>query len=245
MPQTDYALLIYLLIVVMTIIGVTLRRSWVLRRAEKHRVDPSTLSRGTSLIAPIAAVFYTLMIGSLTLVSFVSRVPAAQLGWTARGWPWLLPAVLGAVAAAIGIKLLVSWLKRRTGTKYLSEWFQQHILPKSQREMWLTLIMLLPVVLFEELLMRSLWIGALLPFLPAGWLVLIGAILFGLMHTMQKLAGVVFATLFGLVLGALFVWTGGLLIPVVVHYVYNATAIGLTWLASTKRSVEDPSPAVA
>ncbi len=91
---------------------------------------------------------------------------------------------------------------------------------------WVALLLVvLPVVaVFEELLFR----GALVGGLAAGFglsapvLVAASAAAFALGHGVQGRVGVVVTGALGLVLGAVFVWTGSLAVVVVAHYLLNA-----------------------
>ena len=76
----------------------------------------------------------------------------------------------------------------------------------------------------EEVLFRGFllhhgvaWLGA-----PMG--LALSSLLFGLVHALS-LAYVIFASVLGLALGLLYLWSGNLLVPIVAHGVYDVAAL--------------------
>ncbi|OUC08017.1 hypothetical protein RY27_11515 [Litorilinea aerophila] len=130
------------------------------------------------------------------------------------------------------------WLTARTGHRYYSPLLLEIIVPRTAWELLGVLLALIPVVLLEELLFRSLLVGGLLPILPAPLLVVGWGILFGLMHSPQGLWGMTGASLAGIFLGVLFLEQGSLLTPLVTHYVANAVQIWLAMGAERPESVQ-------
>lgn len=78
----------------------------------------------------------------------------------------------------------------------------------------------------EELLFRGVLQTALVAPLGAGGAVAVAALVFGLVHYVNALYFVV-ATLMGVYLGVLYQWTGNLLVPCLVHGLYDWVAIRL------------------
>jgi uncharacterized protein len=107
-----------------------------------------------------------------------------------------------------------------------------YIIPKSRREFLLVLLALIPVVLLEELLFRSLLLGGLSPLAPEIALLIGFGLVFGLFHSPQGIWGMIGAGLGGIIFGLLFLWQQSLLAPVVAHYVANAAQIGVALLVS-------------
>lgn len=89
-------------------------------------------------------------------------------------------------------------------------------------------------VLFRGLLLHhgSAWLG-----MPAG--LALSSLLFGLVHALS-LAYVVFASLLGLALGLLYLWSGNLVVPIVAHGVYDVVA--LWYLIHIRRETPGPMP---
>ena len=92
----------------------------------------------------------------------------------------------------------------------------------------------------EELLFRGVIQARLAQWLsPAAGLVL-ASILFGLAHTITA-AYAVLATIFGLYLGGLWLWSGNLLVAITAHAIYDFLA--LVYLARRTRGHKAVSPA--
>ncbi len=78
----------------------------------------------------------------------------------------------------------------------------------------------------EELLFRGVLQAALVEVLGPVAALVVAALVFGLVHALSW-AYFAMASLMGLYLGALFLLTGNLLLPVIVHAVYDAIAIAI------------------
>jgi hypothetical protein len=83
----------------------------------------------------------------------------------------------------------------------------------------------------EELLFRAYLIPWLDQALPLWGAVLVSSMLFGLLHAYQGYAGVLKTAAVGLVLALIFLVTGSILVPVVLHIVVDAYAGALSWIA--------------
>jgi len=76
----------------------------------------------------------------------------------------------------------------------------------------------------EELLFRGVLQGGLENPLGTWWALLIASLLFGLAHALTP-AYFVLATLMGVYLGLIYVWTSNLLIVIVIHALYDWLAL--------------------
>ncbi len=94
----------------------------------------------------------------------------------------------------------------------------------------------------EELLFRGVIQSGLSASFGAWPGLLVASVLFGGMHALSR-AYFVLATLMGLYLGALYQATGNLLLPALVHGLYDAIAIGYLLLAGNGRRDESSEPA--
>jgi membrane protease YdiL (CAAX protease family) len=182
------------------------------------------------LLNPVDMALRLGLILLLAGAAWLAGVSPARLGWTLHGW-------LRQAGGGIVIGVMLAWLLRRLGqagasmdgsatsTGFQPEEVVRLILPRSRREGFLVLLALFPAALLEELLFRSLWIGAASLVWPSWLMLALSALLFGLMHTAQGRVGVVATTLAGFLFGALFLWSGSLLLPLVAHYVANAVQV--------------------
>jgi membrane protease YdiL (CAAX protease family) len=155
----------------------------------------------------------------------------SQLDWVTLGWVVANPLRQIAIglgvggALAVGLLALPNWLVRTTGTRFYSKQFVEMITPHSTRELYQVMLALVPVVLLEELLFRSVLMGGLSPIFDATLLLSGVSMLFGALHLMQGSWGMVGAGFASIVLGALFLMEQSLLAPVVAHYVANLMQI--------------------
>jgi uncharacterized protein len=165
------------------------------------------------------------------------RVDAAQVGMgPPRQWPGLLTglAVLAVVAlVVVSVRALRSGAlvgpppdvvrPRVPGEPRHAEPPGQAtvaLLPRSRSERHLFALVGVTAGVCEEWLYRGFLlavVAALAPGLPTVALVLVAAVAFGLAHAYQGLSGVVSTGVLGGVLAAVYLQTGSLLIPVLLH----------------------------
>ncbi|WP_228395382.1 CPBP family intramembrane glutamic endopeptidase [Modestobacter roseus] len=116
------------------------------------------------------------------------------------------------------------------------------LLPRSRSERRLFALVGVTAGVCEEWLYRGFFlavVAAALPGLPFGLLVLVAAVAFGLAHAYQGVSGVVTTGVLGGVLAAVYLETGSLLLPVLLH-----ALIDLRFLL-VPASALPPGPAVA
>lgn len=179
------------------------------------------------LLLPAENLVRLLLIAACIGLGLLSGLPPEQLGWTLDNWvaacAW---GILWGAALAWVFYLSTQWVVKRTGRRYYSPAVVEAVVPRSPAEYWPVMAAMLPVVILEEMLFRSLLIGGMEPLLPAPILVAATAIIFGLMHAPQGLWGVAGALLAGLLLGVLFLAFGSLVVVIAAHYVANTAQIG-------------------
>lgn len=178
------------------------------------------------LLLPAENLLRLVLIGVCLLLGLLSGAPAAQLGWVfSNVGQQVLWGVVWGMGTALFFYLSTKWLVAYTGQRFYSSIVIQSITPQSRVELVLVLALMLPVVLLEELLFRSLLIGGLGLLWPTSFLMITWSILFGLLHSPQGLWGMIGAGLAGLLLGMLFVAQGSILLPIVAHYVTNCLQV--------------------
>ncbi|WP_138759677.1 CPBP family intramembrane glutamic endopeptidase [Modestobacter altitudinis] len=94
------------------------------------------------------------------------------------------------------------------------------LLPRSRSERHLFALVGVTAGVCEEWLYRGFFlavVGALLPALPTAGLVLVAGVGFGLAHAYQGLSGVLTTGVLGAVLAGVYLATGSLLLPVLLH----------------------------
>jgi membrane protease YdiL (CAAX protease family) len=94
------------------------------------------------------------------------------------------------------------------------------VLPRTRAERRLFTLVGVTAGVCEEWLYRGFFlavVAALVPALPAGALVAVAAVAFGLAHAYQGVSGIVLTGVLGGVFAALYLQTGSLLLPVLLH----------------------------
>jgi uncharacterized protein len=191
---------------------------------------------GNPLFFPADQILHIALCVACVGLGILSGAPYSQLGWFAPqpGRVVLLGVVAGLLLAAF-FYAATRWVVARTGDRYYSSVVVEMMAPRSRREMALVAVAILPAVLLEELLFRSLCVGGLGVVAPAAALVLAGALIFGLMHSPQGDWGMTGAALAGLLFGVMFLWAGSLLLPIVAHYVVNVVQLWGAGRAASRR----------
>ena len=169
-----------------------------------------------------ALVVEQVVSGTAILVFWrLGRISAASLGLSApRSWPWATAALLALVAA-----LLWSGLKLRPKAGKIREKLRDGVgtlFPDTAGERsWFARISI-GAAISEELAYRGFllyYLSSYLPQLNTPERILVSAVVFGLAHLYQGWKGVITTGCGGLVLAILYVSTGSLLAPMVVHAV--------------------------
>lgn len=174
------------------------------------------------LLSPSESIARLVLVGLCLALAWLSGLPASQLGLSsAQPLQTIgLGLVIGLVSQVI-VNGLTFWAIRRFGRNIYSPLVIRNILPRRPMEwFWLTLAFW-PAVAMEELLFRSLWLGVFQDLAPLPFLIIGTSIVFGLMHQPQGVLGMLIAGLLNIFLGLLFVWSGELLLPLLVHYLIN------------------------
>jgi membrane protease YdiL (CAAX protease family) len=163
-----------------------------------------------------------IMVGICLFFAWLSGLPPRSLGlYTVDAWRGLGVGVTAGVAVLLLVNLISHLAIRRFGPAIYSPWLLLNILPKRRAEWLLVALAFIPPIAMEELLFRSLWLGAFQGIVPL--LLLIGAtsVVFGVMHLPQGTLGMLLAGVINIGFCFLFVWTGELLVTMVAHYTVN------------------------
>jgi membrane protease YdiL (CAAX protease family) len=109
-------------------------------------------------------------------------------------------------------------------------------LPKTREQLAWGLAVSIAAGVFEEIAYRGYLIPYVQTWLP-GWTgVGAAALIFGLAHLYQGKAGMLMTTLLGGVFGYLFVATGSLILPIIVHVAVDMSAMITAWLVLKPRA---------
>ena len=170
---------------------------------------------------------------AVTLIVWLDAArPLAALGFDV---PTDLRTLLGGVTTALGLAFLaLQWLQVRNGDDVLHEQFRAayagatDLMPRTPSEQRGAQVLSITAGICEEVLYRGFLIAYVATFTGNAWTAAaIAAAAFGLAHSYQGRSGILKTTIVGLVAGALYVATGSLLWPIVLHVAVDlqATAI--------------------
>ena len=189
---------------------------------QSGRLLRSVPVRENLLLAPVENAVKGMLVLVCVGLALLSGATAAQLGW-APAQPWrdaglgIIAGLITQVAAnAVTLGAIKLW-----GKDIYSPVVMRNIMPRARIEWLLVPAALALAVLLEELLFRSLLVGALGQSLPVWLLAVLFAAVFGLMHSPQGSLGIVMTAIMGFWLSALFILSGSLLLPLTAHYVVN------------------------
>jgi len=155
-------------------------------------------------------------------LGLLSGASAAQLGWTLDNvWRDIGLGLILGLATQLVVNALTMWAIKVWGKEIYSPVVMRNIMPRTRLEWLLVPVALLLAVVLEEMLFRSLLVGALSVAIPVAILVVVTASIFGLMHSAQGVLGVIMTAATRLSLTLLFIWSGGLLLPLTTHFVIN------------------------
>lgn len=165
------------------------------------------------------------------LLAWLSGLPPRAFGLaydpSTLGRDLLIGLALG-VVAQLAVNVGSEAAVRRWGNNIYSDLVMKNITPRDDATAgtWLAIGAAMAVaVLIEELLFRGLLLGGFGWLLGGGWwyvaLALGFSALFGSLHLPQGRLGVYGAALLSVFLSVLFIVTGGLLAPIVTHFVIN------------------------
>jgi hypothetical protein len=174
------------------------------------------------LLSPPETIVRLLLVALCLLLAWLSGLPASKLGFSSPNPQQSIGLGLGlGLVGQILINLLTRWAIARFGRQIYSPIVVQSVLPSRPAE-WLPVsLALLPAVVMEELLFRSLWLGAFSSVVPISLLIVGTSFVFGFMHLPQGILGVILTGSINALFCLLFLWTGELLVPLVAHYTIN------------------------
>lgn len=201
-------------------LGLTVALAWA--TYQSGRLLRSLPVRENLLLAPVENMIKGVLVLLCIGLGMLSGASAQRLGWTfdnaARdmGLGILLGILTQLVANGATLLAIRIW-----GKGIYSPVVMKNIMPRTRIEWVLVPAALALAVVLEELLFRSLLIGGLSLTVPLPILIIGFSATFGLMHSPQGAFGVVMTGVIGVWFSLLFVWSGGLLLPLVAHYVVN------------------------
>jgi membrane protease YdiL (CAAX protease family) len=211
---------LWLNVVRLAIVLLTILLAWLTYRS--HMLLKSFQPSFNLLLSLPESIVRLVLVGLCLALAWLSGLPASQLGLSSVH-P-LQTVGLGLIVGLVS-QVIVNGLTfgtiRRFGRNIYSPLVIRNILPRRPVEWFWLALAFWPAVAMEELLFRSLWLGVFQDLVPLLILIIGTSIVFGLMHQPQGILGMLIAGLLNIFLGLLFVWSGELLLPLLVHYIIN------------------------
>jgi membrane protease YdiL (CAAX protease family) len=173
---------------------------------------------------------YLTTIGTMWLLALLAAVLAPRWAlWTPPG-DIVASSGLGVipVGALIGlcvglmIGLIVPVILARLKPDSIQSQLEpiRFMLPTTRAQRWLFVVVCLTAGICEEWIYRGFALhlfAAELPNVNAWWLIAAQAVMFGIAHAYQGRAGTILTGILGVIFGALYVGTGSLLLPMIMH----------------------------
>jgi uncharacterized protein len=219
---TTHALVAMLLTIILTGIVVGARRR--VRFLQRLATDPRQRSR-----------FYRrFIINSWIVAAFVpaivltsAHLSAADLGWawpTGDGLDYLLALYLLVMIGIGGVRMR---RRMRRGQAFRGRAVTALIVPQTAHERWLAATVAFTAGVTEEMVYRGLLIatGTRLYHLPLAVVVVASLALFVAQHTYQGPRGMFGVAVLGVVFTTIYLMSGSLLLPIVVHVFQNLVAL--------------------
>lgn len=201
-------------------LGLTVALAWA--TYQSGRLLRAVPVRENLLLAPVENIIKAMLVVVCIGLGMLSGASAGQLGWTLDNvWRDIGLGLIAGLATQLVANGVTLWAIKVWGKEIYSPVVMRNIMPRTRLQWLLVPAALLLAVILEEMLFRSLLVGALGMTIPVVVLAIVTAAIFGLMHSPQGTLGVTITGLLGLWLTALFVWSGGLLLPLTTHYVIN------------------------
>ena len=168
------------------------------------------------------------------LLDAVNAWPATVV---AHAWTAANPAVAIGVPAVLLVALIVLTVLGIRATQRSDEGLQsvgdiQSMLPRNRQELSLTAVMSVNAGIVEELLFR-LALPALVFGATGNAVIAIVAplLLFGLLHAYQGVAGVIGTAIVGGIMMAIYLWTGSIVWPIILHALFDLRTLVLLPIA--------------
>lgn len=191
------------------------------------------------------AVLWIGAFAAMALLPFETwwNAPAGMRSLTGAVSSDFMLAVVPALALGIMLPLLLAFFNHGMRQKIFAQLAEvDYLLPQSRREIAMFAGVSVTAGICEEVLYRG-FLFAYLQAAPWGLdpltTLLASSAMFGIAHLGQGVKGVLLTGMIGVFLGYLYIATGSLLVPIVVHILIDLRATALCWL----RAVTQPQAA--
>jgi len=157
-----------------------------------------------------------------------------ELGIEAANSRALLSTLLLIIFAALVIRLLAKKIQHSEKFRhgYIgNDNYLREMLPRTRTERNTFYLLSVSAGVCEELIYRGFVFAYLLHYIPMPWVVVLSSVLFGLAHSYQGLKGIPLTGAVGLLLALLYLYTGSIWAPIVLHAAIDIGSGYLSWLS--------------
>ncbi|MCL1996311.1 MAG: CPBP family intramembrane metalloprotease [Defluviitaleaceae bacterium] len=177
------------------------------------------------------------------IMSFIGNISFTDLGFrpisfSYNVWFTAITLVVCGLAFVYFIWALISSLRnKKVKEKQATDSVTEKALPGTTRERKLFFLVNFSSAICEELIFRgftAFLLQAVFPGIPIFLIILITGVVFGLSHLYQGLEGVIETGIVGVILMSLFLASGSLILPMLLHFFGNLPA---TFMRSEEQSV--------
>jgi membrane protease YdiL (CAAX protease family) len=211
---------LWLLTARLLIILYTILIGWLTYRS--HQLLADLKPTFNVLLSWPETISRTVMVGICFLLAWLTGLPRATLGLQVNvAWASVITGLVAGVVVLLLVNTASHLAIKRFGPAIYSPWLILNILPRRKLEWLLVALAFIPPIAMEELLFRSLWLGAFQNTVPLVLLIGGTSAVFGMMHLPQGSLGMVLAGVINIGFCLLFVWSGELLVTLVAHYMVN------------------------
>ena len=232
----SWAVLAILALLYMAAIEPFLGRAMHTRFLHRIRTDPSVRIRYYRIIVGFEWAIAAAAIAVVALLPGVSFDSGLPLG--IPRFPLFV--IITLIALLLVMVASVIAARRVPEPPVLGDEAVAVLLPRTRREKTWWIAVSASAGICEELAYRGLLLAllaAFFPCLPDWGVVIVGAAIFGFAHLYQGAAGVIGTGMIGFLLGAIYLLSGTLLLPIVLHTLIDARAALLT--------TSQPQPAIS
>jgi len=170
----------------------------------------------------VAVVLIMVLIGSISLAD----IGFGRLSFNHNFWFTVITLSLSGIMLVYNLYLLISTLAskkvREKNKAELTEDKVADVIPRTKKEKRLYLLFIFSSAVSEEVVCRGFTVFLLqtvFPSIPIFLIILIPSMLFGIGHIWQGLEGVIECGLVGALFMCLFLVTGSLLLPIILHFI--------------------------
>jgi uncharacterized protein len=216
--------LVRTLVVFMAMLATSLVGGWLAFGAailRDHGKEPPA-GEELVLVGILEAIDTVLVLGALVLIRPPWRMPRKPLSRRLLAWAGCLPLLVLLLA------INLSYHEYLLRVLHLREWQREAIDDPGLLPWVIALICVQPAIV-EELFFRYLALGALRSVVGPHAAVVVSSVMFAMAHLGVPLSLPVLFVL-GIGLGYARLWSGGMLLPMIMHGLHNAAVLAMPWI---------------